>query len=342
MEFIQRSFTQYPLEVIIILVFTPFLFLLIYNQRTLKNNQLTRQLESILNRKKNQKTMDKLIDRTNQYLGSKGDKIQTKLERSDILFKKQEYITLMVIGIIGGAGIGFLGFPLRSVFLAPFGFINVYIVKIVMARLASGIVFGAIGYFLPEIWIKYLTIQRRKLLGNQIEDALLNMADSLRSGADIHASIRLTGQELKYPMGDEFSRTYQEMSTGKTIIQALDDLKERVNLKDFTMAINAVQIQFETGASLEPLLRDMVKIIADRKVLKKEIDKAVTESKTTGIVLMSAPILFTVVFSRMNAEGYAAMFDSTIGIVMVGVGVVAYVIGSGLILKIIHDISKIS
>lgn len=342
LESIINTFSTYPLQVIGLLVFTPILIMMLYEFRYNQKNQLEKRVKGYIRNGKDEKVIDRAVGAASRYLGEKGDTIQLKLERANILFKKEEYLALLIIGVVAGAAIGFVIFPFGTVFKSIFGFIVSPFVQIFFARVLAAAVFGAIGYFLPEVYIKYLIFDRRRLLDEQIEDTLLQLADALRSGAGPNVAIRIASEELKYPMKDEFYRTHQEISANKPFDDAIEDLKKRVDLDDFSFAMSAVQIQTETGAELEPLLRDIVKVVGDRKILKKELQKAIATSKGTGIILMVAPVLFTVVFSNMNSEAYGEMLKSPMGIAMIVIGVVSYLIGSGIILKIIRDISKLT
>lgn len=338
----ESGLRSYPIQIVAIMIFIPMLSILIFNYISLKKNPMSRQIDMILNKNKNKSFVDKVVESANGYLGEKGDKIQLKLERSNIMFKKNEYVAIMVGGLVAGFAIGFIMFPLAPVFKAPFVWMDAPIIELFFARLLAGVVCAVGGYFLPELWIQYLMMQREKKLTEQMEDAFLIFADALRSGTNIYDAMKIVGREMKYPMGDEFTRAYEEIVAGKTFIKALDDLKARVDLKDFTMAINAIQIQSETGASLVPLLKEMVSIIGERKILKKQIDKAIAESKATGMVLMIAPILLGVFVTGMNREAFDAMLHSGLGIGMIIIGSVSYLLGSGLIIFIIRDISKLT
>lgn len=332
----------YPIQAIGIIVFFPILILMLFEYGYNKKHQLEQRVEKYIKKDTDKKFINVAVKKTDKYMGSKGDKIQLKLERANILFKKEEYLALMIVGIIVGSLIGFILFPFGGVFKSMVSFINVPLIQIFFARILAGVICGGIGYFTPEIWIQYLIMDRRRLLDSQIEDALLQLAEALRSGAGINLAIKLAGDELKYPMKDEFSRLYQEISAGKSFNDAMDDLKDRINLQDFTFAMNAVQIQNETGAELEPLLREIVKAVGDRRILKKELQKQIADSKGQAIILAIAPLLFTIAFSGMNPESYGQMLKAPLGILMVVVGVVCYLIATLIIFKIIRDVSKLT
>ncbi len=335
-------FSEYPIQVLGIIVFFPMLLVMIYENRYNKKNNLEDKVNKYFGAEKDEKFINRVVRKTDYYLGEKGDKIKLKLEQANVLFTKKEFISLMLLGIAIGALIGFIIFPFAGLFKGMVGFIHVPILQIFMARILAAIVFGFVGYFTPHVWVQYLIMDRRKLMDAQIEDALLQLAESLRSGASINLAIKLAGDELKYPMKDEFARLYQELGTGKSFNDAMEDLKNRVNLEDFTFAMSAVQIQSETGASLEPLLREIVKTVADRRVLKKEMQKQIVSSKTQAIFLLIAPILFIIAFGGMSPETYGQMLKVPVGIVMVVLGVIAYIIAALITIKIVRDVSKLT
>lgn len=334
--------SEYPVQVIGIIVFLPILFIMIYDNFYNKKHKIDDKVDKYIIEDKDERFINIAVKKTNDYLGDRGDKIKVKLERANILFKKEEYIMLMLVGILIGVLVGFIFFPLASLFKSIVAFIKVPLIQVFVARVLSAVVFGFIGYFTPEVWIQYLIMDRKKLLDQQIPDALMQLAEALRSGASVNLAIKLAGDELKYPMKDEFARLYQELGTGKTFNEAMEDLKTRVNLDDFNFAMSAVQIQNETGAELEPLLREIVKTVGDRKILKKEMQKQIVSSKMQAYILLIAPPLFAVGYSGMNPEMFDQMLKTPLGIVLVIFASISYAIAAFIVLKIIKDITKLT
>lgn len=329
------------IEVLGLLIFFPLFFLMIYNHFSFKNNHLSMQLKTILNKEdKKKKKEAKFRTVLNKIFEKKGKELELKMEQANILFKKEEYLSMMLLGIGLGFVLGFSVFPFSGIWMKIFDFINFYLLKFTIARTFSGLFFAAAGYFLPEILIKYRIFKRKKDLDDQIEDALLSMAEALRSGLVPQEAIRFVGEELAEPMGLEFKRASQEIRSGMDPLKALSEMKNRVDLQDFKLAISAIEIQTETGGKLESLLREMVKIISERKLLKKEMDKAIATSKQTGFMLLGAPILFALLFSRLNKEGFDLLLNSKIGIALIVIGVVSYLIGAVIIFNVIRGVSK--
>lgn len=341
LSLIDHSLQDYPFGTIIILIGIPLLTYLIFTSFEMRKNPMNHQIDMILKHENNEKMMDKAMEGVDNYFEKKGNNIQLMLERSNLMMKKEEYITLMMTGILVGFLVGVWFFPFGVLFEKIFSFLDAPLIAVIVAKLLDGAICAYIGMYTPKAFMLYKITQRERLLNEQIEDALLILADTIRSGININNAIKIVGKELQYPLGTEFATTYEEMVAGKTFIKALEDMKIKINNQDFTMAVNAIEIQSESGASLEPLLREMVKIIADRKILKKEIEKIVSESKMTGIFLMIAPVAMAMFMFKQNKEGMDATLNSGIGILVLGIAGILYIIGCIWIYFIMRQTNKL-
>lgn len=335
---IQDAFQHNFILSFFLVVLTILALILYYELKQMKNNQVNRQLKARLGR-----DVDESFD-FGQMVMDRFDnfekRIDDELQKANVLFTTKEYFAFMGIGVLAGAGIGFILFPLSDVWLLFFGWVPNPLAKMMFGRVLAGSAFGIVGSLVPKIWLQFLIFRRKKLLQDQIQEALLNLADALKSGQVIGDAIRIVGKELAYPLGPEFARASREMETGKTLHVALNDMKKRIDLEDFTMAINAIEIQFEVGGKLEPLLRKMVGIIEDRNDLKKQIEKTISHSKTTGFFMLGSPIVFIAMFSAMNSEAYIKMLKHPVGLIMTLIALVVYVVSSIWIYNVLKTLSK--
>lgn len=333
------AFSQHPTFSIYAIVSITGIIILWFDLNRFKNNQVSRQVSSRIGKSEESNEFD-ITKYFAHYLSKKEDKIVLNLEKANVLFTVKEYMTLLIVAGIIGAIFGLTVFPFAPLWKTIVGWLPFEITREVFGRLLAGGVLGYLGTLFPHLYLFYLINKKRKLMVSQIQDALLNVADALRSGHVIGEAIKIVGDESPYPLGAEFVRAYQEMETGKTLEVALVDLKTRVDIQDFTMAINAIEIQYEVGGKLEPLLRNMVTIIAERQDLKKEIEKTISSSKMVGIVLLCAPIFFAVVFTMLNKEQFVLMFEMWQGMVMIAAAVICYIVAAAMIIWIIRDASK--
>jgi Flp pilus assembly protein TadB len=333
------SFRSSPLMFTYLTVFITLLFYLIYDFRKIKGSQVDRLINKHIQNDTTKKRFN-LMDVSLKVVENYQVKVRLLLDRANVRFTVQEYFYFMTIAMMIGAVVGFVIFPFSLFFKGIVGFLYVPILKEIFGRAIAGALFIYAGMFFPKIWMYSLISKRKKLMEDQIQDSLLNIADALKSSSTVPEAIRITGEEIPFPLGPEYFRTYREMAAGRTLSQALAGLKDRVNLKDFSMAINAIEIQFEVGGELEPLLRNMVRIIQERLELKKEIEKTIAGSKITGYILLAFPIGFVAMFSTMNKTLYLDMVSNGIGIILLMIAVASYAAGAAFIIGIIRSVSK--
>jgi len=337
-ERIQDAFQQNAVFFIELIVISTLLFILIYEYFTMKNNQVNRQVSSRIGKQDKFKKMN-VTELIMGLFDRNEEKITILLKKAHVLFTVKEYITMMAIGTIGGVLVGLIVSPLGPLFQAVMTSSS-FTAKEVAARVITAIIFGSLGSQAPRIWLAILIHKRKKLLNEQLQDALLNIADALKSGHVIQEAIRIVGEEMPYPIGPEFQKAYREMETGLTLEASLRALRDRIDLLDFRMAVNAIEIQYEVGGKLEPLLRNMVRIITERQELKKEIEKTIASSKAVGYILLASPWFFVAMFSMVNKATYIKMLTNPIGILMIVLAAVCYAIAAALIVYIIKDVSK--
>lgn len=333
------AFNQHPMFFIYGVIAITGIIVLWFDLNRFKNNQVNRQVSSRIGKTGDKKEFDITVY-FSKFLAKQEEKAQLDLEKANVLFTVKEYMTVMILGGIIGGLVGLTVFPLATMWKSMLSFLPFAFTPELVGRLLCAFILGFAGSFAPKLYLIYLIDKRRKLLTIQMQDALLNVADALRSGHVIGEAIKIVGYESPYPIGDEFTRASREMEAGKTLEAALQDLKRRIDIADFTMAINAVEIQYEVGGKLEPLLRNMVKVISDRQELKKEIEKTIASSKMVGIVLLCAPIFFAVVFTSLNKEQFNEMFTNWMGQVMIIIAILCYIIAAWIIIAIIRSVSK--
>lgn len=338
LERIVDSFQEYPIQSLLFIALFTLMAILIFEMFNMKHNRVRSQVSFRLG-KELEKKFDigqAIMEKFENY----SEKVDLLLKKANVLFTVREYFTFMAFGMAGGAFVGVIVFPAGAMWELFFGWVGNAFMQNIFARLFAGVILAAVGSLAPKIWLQVLISKRKKLIENQLQDVLLNIADALKSGHVIQEAIRIVGKEMSYPLGPEFLKAYREMETGKTLFAALGDLKKRVDMPNFTMAINAIEIQFEVGGKLEPLLRKMVKVIQDRVELKQEMDKSIASSKTVGYFLLAAPLFFVIMFSMMNSETYIDMLKNPIGIAMVVAAGACYAVAAFIIFYILRDLSK--
>lgn len=317
--------------------------IILYDYWKGRKNPLSRQ---VLERMKKNKTKKKIdfsgpIDKISSRLGSVEKKAELRLARANLEFTPKEYVTFFIFGIFIGAGVGFILFPFAGLFKSILFFLNDNYLKTFIARILSGITFAGIGTLTPLLWTKMLIKKRKKALDEQLLEFLMSLADGVKSSPTVQEALGIVAKEIAEPLSSELKKTGQELQFAKPFEDVLNDLSDRIGIKEYTLVINAMQIQDKTGGELEKLLRNMAKVFQERQELMAEVKKIVRGPKSTSYILLAAPFGIVLLFSFMSPDFFETLFASTVGWACVIIGIVFYIIAFFLIMKINKYVDKV-
>ena len=161
------------------------------------------------------------------------------------------------------------------------------------------IVFTAIGYYLPSIYLKIKTKHRQEEIFESFPDALDLMRICVSSGLGLDAAISRVGRELSITskaLAQEFHQLSLELRAGATRENALKNLANRTGVDDIK-ALVAMLIQSERfGTSVT----DSLKIHADglrskRKLKAQETAAKIPAKLSIPMILCIFPAIFVVI-----------------------------------------------
>ena len=188
---------------------------------------------------------------------------------------------------------------------------------------------------LPYLFIQRARVKRLSKINAQIGDALLIIANSLRSGFSFLQAMDLVRKEMPDPIAKEFGRTFQEISLGTPTEQALQNMSERVHSDDLEMVVTAVLIQRQVGGNLAEVLDKIAHTIRERIRIKGEIKTLTAQGRISGLIVGLLPVALVALFYMINPGYISILFTTKTGIFMVGAAVVAQTLGFLMIRKIV-------
>ena len=101
------------------------------------------------------------------------------------------------------------------------------------------------------------------------------MVLTLESGKSLEAGIRLTTKSIKSEISDEFKRTLEEIKLGKSLIESLESMKNRIPSEEInTVLLNITQSSI-FGNNIIESLNNQIEYLRDKKMLsiKAKINK---------------------------------------------------------------------
>lgn len=189
---------------------------------------------------------------------------------------------------------------------------------------------------LPFLW---LILKRRKRLKNfarQLPEALELISRALRAGHSLAAGINLVAQEMKEPIGKEFTRSYEAQNLGIPLEDTLEEMTDRVPNLDLRFFVTAIVLQRQTGGDLAEILDKIGRLIRERFQIWGQIQALTGEGRLSGIVLLALPPVLFIAMWRINPEYLMVLFTDPLGNKMLAAAAVLMLIGALVIKKIIN------
>jgi tight adherence protein B len=198
-----------------------------------------------------------------------------------------------------------------------------------------GILFGALGWFLPKIWLGRRQAARLKAFNDQLADTISLMSNSLRSGLSLVQSMEMISREAEPPISEEFQRVVREIGLGVGPQEALLHLVRRVASDDLELLVTAILVQFEIGGNLSRILDSIANTIRERVKLHGEIRTMSAQGRMAGYVLSGLPVAIGGLLMLIAPSYMGALFSPGPWLVLPVMGVVGIIMGSLVIRKLV-------
>ncbi|OPY55961.1 MAG: Bacterial type II secretion system protein F domain protein [Pelotomaculum sp. PtaU1.Bin035] len=242
------------------------------------------------------------------------EKVDAQLAKADIPLKGEEFLGLIMILSLGG---------------------GLFIVLLTGSP-AAGLLAAVLGAYLPHFGLRMAKAKRLNKFNGQIGDALVIMANSLRSGFSFLQAMDMVRKEIPNPIAKEFGVALQEMNWGTPTEEALLNMASRVNSEDLELVVTAVLIQRQVGGNLAEVLDNIANTIRERVRIKGEIKTLTAQGRISGLIIGLLPALLTIVIYLLNPDYIKLLFSSKAGLMMVSIAVLSQILGLTLIKKIVQ------
>lgn len=197
------------------------------------------------------------------------------------------------------------------------------------------LVFVAVGFICPLAYLQQCEKQRKVKFGNQLNDALIIIGNSLRSGFTFKNAMTQVARDMPDPIAIEFRRVSREVNYGRSLEDALGDLADRMDSKELGLINSAVSIQQKSGGNLAEIIDKVSETINQRIKMKNKVKALSAQGKMSGAVIGLLPVFLFVVISFINPEYMEYFTTETMGKYALVFSVAWEVIGMMLINKIV-------
>ena len=221
--------------------------------------------------------------------------------------------------------------PLKAgeAIIAAFGvsIVTFLVVTAFTQSAAWGVIGGTVLLIGSLLFVNSVASRQRKRFEAQLPDTLNLLATSLRAGYSLLQAVEAVGEEAPDPTRREFGRAIAEIRLGRQMDDAMSDIAQRMGSQDFDWTVLAINIQREVGGNLAEVLQTTSETMVQRNRLRREMKALTAEGRISAIVLSVMPIFLFIAISFLNPGYLQPLVENTIGIVVIGAGLVFMVIG---------------
>jgi tight adherence protein B len=199
-----------------------------------------------------------------------------------------------------------------------------------------GLVLGFGVFYLLDSADKVAVKKRIKKFDSQFVEALIGLANSLKAGMSLPQAVEQVSHDLPAPVSQEFAHILADYNLGKPIEQAFGDASERLESRNYDLAVLAFKAGKERGGNVAEVFEKIAVSIREIWRLEEHIDTVSTEGRSSARFMTYMPAVFLGLLFVMDADSTSLLFTTTPGVIIVTVVVIFNLIGHLWIRKILN------
>jgi len=187
----------------------------------------------------------------------------------------------------------------------------------------------------PFFWRHLKEERQRRQWAWQLRQSLQGMVHALRIGVGFTQALEYIAKESAEPLGSQWRWLLQSVQVGKSLSESLDDLAQRVPLKEMRWFVAAVQITQSSGGSMADVLETLSTTLQEQQTLREKIGALTAQGKASGILIGAMPFFILGALYVIAPEMVIPMFTSWLGQSMLAVVLLMVTMGGFVIKKIV-------
>lgn len=150
----------------------------------------------------------------------------------------------------------FMGFRgLVAIIFAVLAFLLAALSRGVTIGIAAAIVAGALGFFLPLLWLRTKIRNRQSEIIKTLPDALDLLTITVEAGMGFDGAIQKVAEKWDNELSKGFAKVTQEMRLGVPRRDALKNMDKNMGVSDITTFVAAIIQAEQLGVSIAKILR---------------------------------------------------------------------------------------
>jgi tight adherence protein B len=192
-----------------------------------------------------------------------------------------------------------------------------------------------VALFMPRLILSHLEKKRLETFESQFPDALGVLANGLRAGIALPNALMRVGDEMGWPVGDEFKALVGDLKVGQEK-EAWLNMTDRLPLKSVKLFSTAIVTCSGKGVNFAEMCDRISETIRRNLELQRELDAMTAEGRMQGWLMGSMPFIMCLLLYFVSPDFIEPLFTTTAGIVILILVVVMEAVGALVIREILQ------
>ena len=192
-----------------------------------------------------------------------------------------------------------------------------------------------ISLLISNIFFKNIINKKNRKFIADFPEALDLMARSILSGHSIISAIKIVSENTTGILADEFNNINRNIALGANLQEALDAVRNHIDIKEFHYFCIITQVQQKTGGNIAILLSNLATGLRKKITIEKKIRSLSSEPITSAIVIGSLPFIVISIIWLLNPNYLTPLIHQKLGQLIILGCILWQIIGIIIMRKII-------
>jgi len=199
-----------------------------------------------------------------------------------------------------------------------------------------GVLFGALVYFVVGL-LPGMALRKSALAFEaQLPDALQDMANSTKAGLTLPQAVETVVRSGQKPIAQEFDQVLRDYRRGRTIEQSFDDSRERMQSRNYDLAIRAFRVGVQRGGNIAEVFEQIAGSIREIWRLEEHIKSVTSQGRSSARYMLAMPFVFFFLGFFMDPAGMKLMLSDPVGLTILSIVVLIMLVGYMAVNRIVN------
>ncbi|MFC3575904.1 type II secretion system F family protein [Streptomyces yaanensis] len=190
-----------------------------------------------------------------------------------------------------------------------------------------GPIAALVGVWSAAVFLNWQRQKRIEAFINQLPDVARLLANATAAGLALRTALAMAAEELEAPAGEELARVADQLTLGRSVDDALDEMAERLPSRELIVLVTTLVLANKAGGSVVNSLRNLTQTLEDRKETRREVRTMLSEVNATAFTVPMLGLGSLVLINSSNEGALARVTGSPLGQGLVLLSLALYTVG---------------